>query len=90
MSNFNLPPGVSEMDEHINPPEFTGLDIDDTTIETWFERDCAHVCLAVKETDDTIIEWWDESVSEMVEDGFLDSCDWHQSAYDYAVYLGII
>ena len=65
------------------PFEATG--IGDTTIQTWFERDRAHVALVDAATEQTtIIEWWDESVNEAVEDGFLDPSDYHQSAYDYA------
>lgn len=61
-----------------------------TAIETWFERDRAHVELRNASTGETIIEWWDEEVAEMVEDGFLDPRDWHRSAREYAVYIGAL
>lgn len=43
---------------------------ENTTLHTWFERDRAHIELR-DENDDTIIEWWDEEVEEMFEDGFF-------------------
>ena len=58
-----------------------------TTIETWFERDRSHVELRTLDGT-TIIEWWDEAVKDAVMDGFLDSRDWHGSAVEYANYIG--
>ena len=58
--------------------------IEETQVSTWFERDRAHVCLSNKKTGNTIVEWWDESVYEAIEDGFLNNKDFHQSSYDYA------
>lgn len=67
---------------------------DDTVLQTWFERDRAHVCLSRKDADgdvgDTIIEWWDEAVAEAVEDGFLNPRDYHGSAYAYAESHGFV
>ena len=63
---------------------------EDTEIVTWFERDRQHVELRYKDAGGTIMEWWDEEVTEAVEDGFLDPKNWHQSAYDYVVSLGMI
>jgi len=60
------------------------IDFEDTKLETWFERDRAHVDLQDAETEETIYEWRDEAVFEAMDDGFLDSKDLHQSAYDYA------
>lgn len=57
--------------------------IQDTKIHTWFERDRAHVELRDARTDETLVEWWDEDVSQAVEDGFLRPRDWHGSAYEY-------
>jgi len=62
----------------------------DTEIHTWFERDRAHVELRNKRTQVTVAEWWDEEVGEEVEAGFLDPRDWHRSAYETAVYRGMI
>jgi hypothetical protein len=63
---------------------------DDTEIHTWFERDRAHVELRDKVTEKTIVEWWDEAVSQVVEDGFLTPKNWHGSAFNYAVDRGFI
>ena len=60
------------------------MHISDTRIETWFERDRAHVALIDALNGETIVEWWDEEVSEAVEDGFLNPRDWHGSAFEYA------
>lgn len=66
------------------------VDFEDTHIETWFERDRAHVELIHSDTRETIVEWWDEDVEAEVEDGFLDPRNWHRSAFERAVELGII
>ena len=67
------------------------LSISDTSIETWFERDRAHVELRYKAGEErTILGFWDEQVSELVEDGFLNPRDWHGSMFEYAAHLGII
>ena len=64
-----------------------------TTLETWFERDRQYIGLCNKALDptkrNTIVEWWDEDVTQLVEDGFLDPKRWHESAVDYANHLGI-
>ena len=65
-------------------------DFEDTEVTTWFERDRAHVELRYIDSQETIMEWWDESVSEAIEDGSLDPARYHQSAWDYALYLGIV
>jgi hypothetical protein len=56
----------------------------DTHIETWFERDRAHVALYESHSQSLIAEWWDEDVAQAVEDGFLNPRDYHRSAYEYA------
>lgn len=65
------------------------MTVDDTTINTWFERDRAHVELR-DPMNRTIIEWWDGEVNQAVEDGFLNPKHWHQSAFEYAQHLGIL
>jgi hypothetical protein len=65
------------------------ISIKETELHTWFERDRAHVELRDRLNGETIIEWWDSAVNEAIEDGFLDPRDYHQSAFDYAVYLGM-
>ncbi len=59
-------------------------------IHTWFERDRAHVELRNEDTDVTILEFWDEAVEEMVEDGFLDPKDWKGSMIKYARSMGLL
>ena len=63
---------------------------EDTEAKTWFERDRAHVDLQDRETGRTLIEFWDEDVEQLLEDGFLDRRDLHGSLYKYAVHLGVI
>ena len=71
-------------------PTITPYDIDDLELHTWFERDRQHVELRDPITDDTIIEYWDDDVSNLVIDGFLNPSDWHGSLFAYARYLGVI
>jgi hypothetical protein len=59
----------------------------ETHVETWFERDRAHVALYDSRTQDLIAEWWDEDVTQAIEDGFLNARDYHRSAYEYARHL---
>ena len=66
------------------------MTIEDTELHTWFERDRAHVELRNKETDETVIEFWDDDVGGLVMDGFLDPFSWKESLWDYAKDLGII
>ena len=72
-----------------------------TRLETWFERDRAHVALVDADTDETIFELWDDAVFEAVEDGFLDHRAFlmgklmrpaalHSSMEDYARHLGLL
>jgi len=66
---------------------YARFDIDDLDLYTWFERDRQHVELRDPAQEHTIIEYWDDDVTQLVEDGFLDPRDWKQSLFDYAVYL---
>lgn len=72
-----------------------------TTIETWFERDRAHVALLNAKNGETIFELWDDDVFAAVDDGFLDHRAFimgklmrpdllHQSMRDYARELGAL
>lgn len=65
------------------------LKLSDTELDTWFERDRQHVNLKRADSGDTIIEWWDEAVTEAVEDGFLNPRDYHGTAFEYAKDMGI-
>lgn len=62
----------------------------DLEVSTWFERGRACVELRVSDTQETIFEAWDESVHELVDDGFLDPRNWKQSMYEYAQHLDLI
>lgn len=62
----------------------------DTDLKTWFERDRSHVDLQDRRTGRTILEFWDEDVEQLLEDGFLDRRSLHDSMYKYAVHLGVI
>ena len=66
------------------------MQMTNTELHTWFERDRAHVELRNADTDKTIIEWWDDAVAEAVEDGFLDPRDWEGSAKEYAASIGLL
>lgn len=66
------------------------IDIYETGINTWFERDRAHVELYHIDTEQTLLEFWDDAVAELVEDGFLNPADWHGSMYDYAEHLNLL
>ncbi|MEQ1936097.1 MAG: hypothetical protein ABL962_19760 [Fimbriimonadaceae bacterium] len=59
-----------------------------TTIHTWFERDRQHVELRRATDSKTIAEWWDEDVTQAVEDGFLNPKNYHRSAVEYANDMG--
>lgn len=61
-----------------------------TECYTWFERDRQHVELRDDDTDQTIIEWWDDDVTQAVDDGFLDPRDWEGSALAYARDMGVL
>jgi len=63
--------------------------IEETELHTWFERDRAHVEVRLRDSQETLIEWWDEAVNEAIEDGFLNPRDYHGSAFEYARYLGL-
>jgi len=56
---------------------------EDTELYTWDERDSAFIELRDKKTQKTLVEWWDEEVKEVYEDGFLDPQNLHESVYDY-------
>lgn len=60
-------------------------------LNTWFERDRQHVEVVDAATESrTIVEWWDEDVTQAVEDGFLDRRDFLGSALEYADSVGLI
>ncbi len=70
----------------------------DTELETWFERDRAHVALYLKSDtsrSDPLLDLWDDAVVQAFEDGFL-TRDFrsddilHASAFDYARELGML
>lgn len=61
--------------------DFPGLN--ETHIETWFERDRAHVALYDSRSGAILGEWWDDQVGQAIEDGFLDPRNYHGSAYEW-------
>ena len=62
---------------------------DNTSLQTWFERDRSMVALSDASTGRVVLEVWDEDVHALVEDGFLNPRDWHGSAVEYANSLEI-
>lgn len=62
----------------------------ETELHKWFERDRAHIELRNAETDETIIEWWDEEVHNAFDLGILDPQDIHASAIRHAKNLDLI
>ena len=52
---------------------------EDCELHTWFERDRQHVELRLRGSDDTLIEFWDDAVTQAVEDGYLEPSDWFGS-----------
>ena len=77
------------------------IDFKSTELHTWFERDRAHVELRNTDTDETIVEWWDEDVAQAVEDGFLPARAFimgklrrpdllHKAAFEYAAERGLL
>ena len=77
------------------------ISIEDTQLETWFERDRAHVVLLDTRNDTTIVEWRDDEVFQAIEDGFLDGRAFilgrltrpsilHESAYEFAANIGLL
>jgi hypothetical protein len=70
-----------------------GVRLNDTRVDTWFERDRANVALyAVTPEDENalIVEWWDDDVQQAVTDGFLNPRNWHGSAFEYAKDRGLL
>jgi len=55
---------------------------EDTELYTWDERDRSHIELRDKKTQKTLVEWWDEEVNDVYQDGFLDPQNLHESVYD--------
>lgn len=63
--------------------------VSELELYTWFERD--RQCVELRAPNgETVWEAWDDEVSELVEDGFLNPRDWKQSAFDYAQHVGAI
>lgn len=54
-----------------------------TTINTWFERDRSYVGLEDLKGN-TIVEFWDDEVADMIESGYLNPKNLHKSCYEYA------
>lgn len=54
----------------------------------WFERDGAHVCLLVKDSEKAIWDVWDEDVHYR-RGRYPHPRDWHGTAVEYANHLGL-
>lgn len=73
----------------------TDKDFAVTEVTVWQERDRAHICLQYKDgsdSSDTIVEWWDESAAQAIEDGFLPpigSNNFHERVLEYAFERGL-
>ena len=57
-------------------------------INTWFERDRSFVELT--KNGKSILEFWDNDVTELIEAGFINPKNYLRSMIDYARYLGLI
>lgn len=73
------------------------ISLEDTVLDTWFERDRAYIGLYLKSDEarsDALLELWDDAVSQAFEDGFLEQdrpgsdSRLHASAFEYAKELG--
>jgi hypothetical protein len=79
---------------------FRPFSVDDTELFVWVERDRAHVELCNASNSKTIIEFWDEAVSEAIEDGIIPPVDArgtgratrdvHVALYNYALDQGLL
>jgi hypothetical protein len=72
----------------------TYMNIENTNLNTWFERDRAHVELENASTGETIVEFWDEELFEMADDGFIilgrGENILHESVFNYADESGLL
>jgi len=79
--------------KRFHPPR---LKLDDTELDSWFERDRGYIGLRDLRTGNMVIEWRDDELKHAIEDGFLPSFSrWshdatHEAAYDYAKHIGLI
>lgn len=64
----------------------------DCTVETWFERDRAHV--SIECDGETVADWWDDDVQDMADSGYFTmgrgDRALEKSVLDYAVEMGLI
>ena len=58
-----------------------------TELATWFERDRQNVELSTCEGK-TLLDVWDDDVTQLLEDGFLNARHLHRSACEYVNSLG--
>lgn len=64
--------------------------LEDIEFHKWFERDRAHIEIRHKETQETILEFWDDSVREMIEDGFISPKDYKGTLIKYAIQMSFL
>ena len=65
--------------------------INNTVVASWHERDRDYIELMWKDTEETILEAWDEDYRGLVEDGFIDPRPrrLHLSLIEYARHMGL-
>lgn len=71
----------------------------ETELHVWSERDRQHIELRAEASQETILEFWDEEVTEAYEDGFLSArchgephrfCNLHKQMYELAQERGLL
>jgi hypothetical protein len=67
------------------------MTINNTVVASWHERDRDYIELMWKDTEETILEAWDEDYRGLVEDGFIDPRPrrLHLSLIEYARHMGL-
>lgn len=89
---------LDKMDEEtfsrLTSNEARKVSFDETELHVWFERDRQHIDLRYKDLDEeSILEFWDDEVTQAYEDGFLQShinSQLHKEMYDLAIERGFI
>lgn len=74
----------------VNLQNWRLLEVKDTELSVWEERDRLHIRLIQVNNNKTLAEWWDEDAREMFTDGFFESRDLHGSVFDYCRGIGMI
>jgi hypothetical protein len=59
--------------------------LQNTRVDTWNERDRCYAILY--SGDQTLMEYWDDDLCEIIADGFIDPRNWHESMLAYYKHL---